>query len=79
MPGGTHRQRNQRTAYPRILLTVARWWLGDDYTREDVLNGRVGHPDLTRRLITEAAETKPPWLVRELLAGASDARPMRPL
>ena len=66
--------KDQRTAYPRILLTVARWWLGDDYTREDVFAGRVAHPDLAERLITEAAETKPPWLVRELLAGASDAR-----
>ena len=66
--------KDQRTAYPRILLTVARWWLGDDYTREGVMAGRVGHPDLAERLIMEAAETKPPWLVRELLAGASDAR-----
>ena len=66
--------KDQRTAYPRILLTVARWWLGDDYTREDVIAGRVGHPDLAERLISEAAEPKPTWLVRELLAGASDAR-----
>ena len=66
--------KDQRTAYPRILLTVARWWLGDDYTREDVIAGRVGHPDLAERLIAEVAEPKPTWLVRELLAGASDAR-----
>ena len=66
--------KDQRTAYPRILLTVARWWLGDDYTREDVIAGRVGHPDLSERLISEAAEPKPTWLIRELLAGASDAR-----
>ena len=61
-------------ALRRIEITNIKDWLGPDYTRNDVMCGKVKPPDLSERLISEAAEPKPPWLVRELLAGASDAR-----
>ena len=47
---------------PAHSANRGRWWLGDDYTREDVMAGRAGHPDLSERLISEAANLNQPGL-----------------